>query len=128
MKQIIFIMTVLLISSAARADKIFLNPVNEKNTGDYSLEIYPDAITNVSLVKFYIRENSFVKINVTNEFNDNSETLAEGEIEKGEHCLYFKAAHLSPGRKFVCKMEVMDTEKVNIIFLKEIIFQIKALK
>lgn len=126
MKSIILIFLMLLVlvtGSALNAKTNFQYPSEDKNPGVYSMEIIPDIKDNVSLVKFYISETSFVKITVSDEAKNKTEILTDHEIYKGEYCIYYKTTAISAKHKLVFKMQVMDKEQNNEVFLKQIILQ-----
>jgi len=122
MKQIRLIILMLLISITAKANLSSQHITENKNPVDYKFEIYPDAINNVNLVKFYIPAETFVKINLTDEsYNDNKiKILADGEIDKGKYCEYFKTDPKTSTNKYLIKMEIYTNENGNVIFSKEI--------
>jgi len=112
----------LLISITAKANLSSQHITENKNPVDYKFEIYPDAINNVNLVKFYIPAETFVKINLTDEsYNDNKiKILADGEIDKGKYCEYFKTDPKTSTNKYLIKMKIYTNENGNVIFSKEI--------
>ncbi|MEO6695477.1 MAG: hypothetical protein ABIY50_06720 [Ignavibacteria bacterium] len=119
MKQILVIL-ILMVGTITRGNTNAQNLPTDKPTNGYTINIYPDAENNVSLVKFKVPEEVFVRIIVIDELQNVIETLVEGDVDAGVHCIYYKPAKSRGKRKLECRIEIYKTENSDLIYAKNI--------
>ena len=93
---------------------------DNQNTDSYSLICYSDSFNNLSIIKFNIPSDNYVKIIVSDKNNIEVETLVEGDLEKGLHTVYFKAKKYEDIKNLNCTIKVYREEAGKIVFTKEI--------
>ncbi len=84
------------------------NSIPEDELGNSSLETFPNPFSIVSLIKFELVKTANIRMTITDMEGKVIDTLAEGELEKGVHHLFFKAPEFLPEGNYKCRLEVFS--------------------
>ncbi|HOY32301.1 MAG TPA: right-handed parallel beta-helix repeat-containing protein [Bacteroidales bacterium] len=70
---------------------------NELNTGNFSVDVYPNPIKEQASIEFYLEKQSLVTIDLTDIMGRQIKTLTNTAYTEGKHVLNLDASYLSPG-------------------------------
>lgn len=135
MFKIIFIISFIFISMVSESDAgtapPYGPPVSE--TGYYLYQNYPNPFNDLTLIEFSIADDNIAEIYITDEEGKKIETLVDGEIDKGEHYVFFKPSDNIVQGNYICVMKVFSesgsklihSEKIKMLCVKreDIIFK-----
>ncbi len=120
MKYIIiaFLIFITILSTDSQSQTISTNLI--KNSENQLFKNYPNPFNKITQIEFNIKDDSFVKLIITDLDDNNIETLVEGEIGKGIHVVFFKEGENSKKIKYKCKLEIYSEDISRKIFSDEI--------
>ena len=117
MKKIIFLLTLLtiLISNVytqAVAQSMNMPPY-------YLVQNNPNPFLENTVIRFGLKADCYVKLIVTNNETGGTEMLADGELTKGEHGVFFNTKKELINVTYNCRMEVYTLGKNELIYSSE---------
>ncbi|MEO8666700.1 MAG: hypothetical protein ABI462_14495, partial [Ignavibacteria bacterium] len=71
---------------------------------------YPNPFNEMTLIEFETTGDDFIKLTVTDNSGGNIENLAEGQIEPGNHFVFFKPSPELKEGIYKCRMEIFTNE------------------
>ena len=82
---------------------------------------YPDPFSEITLIQFYVEDDSYVRLFITDKLGNEITELADGLTEKGEHYVYYKRPQ-DQGRGICkCVMKIYSGETNTVTFSDEMI-------
>ncbi|HEX2788603.1 MAG TPA: hypothetical protein VHP32_11960 [Ignavibacteria bacterium] len=127
MKKIIISLALLLLVSAAQINANDINFVQNKTEQSKYINITPDKINNIFLIRFESVNDGYVILKVKCDGKD-IQTLVEGEVFKGNHGVYFKPAQEIINKNFTCEMKIYDAKQNNLLLSANELFSFNNLK
>lgn len=122
MYKIILLICLALFSTGSQS-KAGTAPPNDsaKSLSGNSLhQNYPNPFSDLTLIEFSIENDNTVELIVTDEDGKKIETLAEGEVEKGDHFVFFKTPANFLRGNYICVMNVFSDNGSKLIYTEKI--------
>lgn len=119
--KIIISLALMLLVSAAQINANDINFVQNKIEQTKYITITPDKLNNVFLIRFESVTDSYVVIKVKCDGKE-IQTLVEGEVNKGNHGVYFKPSQDVMNKNFSCEMHIYDAKQNNLLLSANEIF------
>ncbi|MDQ3022722.1 MAG: hypothetical protein M3R36_19485 [Bacteroidota bacterium] len=92
-------------------------------TGFKLFQNYPNPFNDLTIIEFSITDENYVNIFITDKSGNKIETLVEGEVDRGEHYVFFKPRKNMSEGNYYCTMNIFSINEDKIIHSEKIKMQ-----